>query len=54
MALVRNLGNRDRTLRILIGVFLCVGALLVRAHMMGALLLAAVGIILGVEGVVGH
>jgi predicted membrane-bound mannosyltransferase len=54
MALVRNLGKTDRTLRILIGALLCVAAFLVRAHIVGALVLAAAGIIIAVEGIVGH
>ena len=54
MALVRNLGNTDRRLRILIGALLCVAAFLVRAHLLGALALAAAGIILAVEGMLGH
>ena len=54
MALVRNLGNTDRALRVLIGALLCVAAYLVRAHLAGALALAAVGIILAVEGLLGH
>ena len=54
MALVRNLGRTDRGLRILIGALLCLGAFLVRAHLLGALALAAVGMILAVEGMLGH
>ncbi|HUU13584.1 MAG TPA: YgaP-like transmembrane domain [Terriglobia bacterium] len=53
MALVRNLGNTDRRLRIQIGALLCVVAFLVRAHLLGALALAA-GIILAIEGMLGH
>jgi hypothetical protein len=54
MALVRNLGKIDRSLRILIGALLCVAAFLVRAHALGALALATAGIILAVEGMLGH
>lgn len=54
MSLIRNLGKTDRTLRILIGALLCIAAFLVRAQILGALVLAAVGIILAAEGIVGH
>ena len=54
MALVRNLGNADRSLRILIGALLCVAAFLIREHLVSALALAALGVILAVEGTLGH
>ncbi len=54
MALVRNVGRTDRTLRVLAGVLMCAGAFLVRAHPAGAVALAAAGVILTVEGLLGH
>jgi hypothetical protein len=54
MALVRNLGRTDQMLRILIGTLLCAGAFLMRANLAWALGLAAMGIVVAVEGMLGH
>jgi hypothetical protein len=54
MALVRNLGKTDRRLRIFIGTLLCAGGFLMRANLAWALGLAAGGIVVAVEGMLGH
>ncbi len=54
MALVRNLSQTDRTLRVLIGVLLGIGGVLVRSHILGAIVLGLTGVVILVEGAIGH
>ncbi len=54
MALLRNVGNTDRVLRIIFGVGAVVVAVLLRAHYVAGFVLAVTGIVIGAEGVIAH
>ncbi len=54
MALACNLSRTDRTLRILMGAILGLWAVLIRAHLYGAIFLGLAGLVILVEGAVGH
>ncbi len=54
MALVRNLSLTDRALRVLIGALLGVVGVLARTHILGAIVLGLTGVVILVEGAIGH
>ncbi len=54
MALVENVGAVDRILRVVLGALAVAGAVLLRAHLLGALVLAIAGLVIAVEGAIGH
>ncbi len=54
MALVRNVSDLDRALRIVLGMAMGGGAWWLRHHLLGAILLAVAGLAILVEGVLGH
>ncbi len=54
MALVRNVSDLDRALRIVLGMAMGGGAVWLRHHLVGAILLAVAGLAILVEGVLGH
>ena len=54
MAVACNLGRTDRALRIALGIELGGAAGLARAPLYGTLLLAVAGMVVLVEGILGH
>lgn len=54
MALIRNVGDLDRALRVLMGAVMGGGAWWLRHHLVGAILLAVAGLVVMVEGALGH